>query len=321
MSLDDFKANMPLEIWKTLKHIRFCGTYGDPLMHKNLLGFIEYIKEQSSNVAITINTNGGIRSTKWWSGLAKVLGPNDLVFFGIDGLEDTNHLHRIDVDFTKVINNLTAFNRAGGRSVWSYIVFEHNEHQVEDARKLSEKLGCLRFKVKSTSRFVDKTHTPIDQAPVMNMEHNIIRWIKPAKGKYRNTGYDDVNNVIKQYGTWEIYLEQADIDCASKKFGETYIAADGEVFPCGFLADRMYGYESENHRDNQVMKGMMEKLGGQHKINFLKTPLREIVEQGWFPSIEQSWTTNQIHRCANQCGTQSNLIQQANKDLLEIWNG
>lgn len=321
MPLEEFKQSMPDEIWTTLKHIRFCGTYGDPLMHRDLIGFIRYIKEQNANIAVTINTNGGIRSDKWWQELAQILDSKDLVFFGIDGLKDTNHLHRIDVDFDKVINNLTTFNRAGGRSIWSYIVFEHNEHQVEEARELSQQIGCLDFKVKSTSRFVDKTHTPIEQAPVMDMEHNVIRWIKPAKGKYRNTGYDDVNNVINKYGTWEKYLEQADIDCISKKDGYTYIAANGEVFPCGFLSDRMYGFESENHRDHQIMISMMDLLGGRHKINLFKTPLKEIIEDGWFPSIEQSWTTNQIHRCANQCGTQSNLIQQANKDLKEVWNG
>lgn len=320
MDLEDFKANMPDEIWAGLRHVRFCGTYGDPLMHKDLIPFIQYIKGRNSDIAITINTNGGIRSTKWWASLPEVLGPKDLVYFGIDGLEDTNHLHRIDVDYSKVIANLTAFNQAGGRSVWSYIVFEHNEHQVEDARALSKQLGCTEFKVKSTSRFVDKTHTPVDKAPVMDMEHNIIYWLKPAKGVHRNTGYDDIKETVIEFGTWENYLEKADIDCISKRDEYMYIAANGEVFPCGFLSDRMYGFESENHRDHQVMIGMMDELGGRHKINFLRTPMREILEEGWFPSIERSWTTNQIHRCANQCGTRSNLFDLANKELKEVWN-
>ena len=322
MSLDEFKNNMPDDIWKTLKHIKFCGTYGDPLMNKDLIKFVDYVKEQNNNIAISINTNGGIRSIKWWKELAEHLGPEDLVFFGIDGLEDTNHLYRIDVNFNKVIKNLTAFNKAGGRSIWSYIVFEHNDHQVEEARDLSKTLGCLDFKVKSTNRFVDKTHTIVDKSPVMNTEHEIIRWIKPTKGKYRNKGYDGINSLIKEHGSWQNYLETATIDCFAQREGFTYIAANGEVYQCGWLSDRMYGFEPEKHQDHQVMLDMIEELGGRDKINLFKTPLKEIVEETWFPRIEQSWKTNEIQRCANQCGELYHLLtKEANKDLEDVYIG
>jgi len=322
MSLDDFKAGMPTEIWKTLKHVKFCGTYGDPLMHNDPIKFIDYIKEQNSDIAITINTNGGIRSIKWWKELVNHLGPKDLVFFGIDGLEDTNHLHRIDVKFNKVIDNLTVFNKAGGRSIWQYIVFEHNDHQVEQARQLSRELGCLDFAAKSTGRFIDKTHTLVDKSPVMNVEHEIIRWIKPTKGKYRNTGYDSIDPLIKQHGSWQNYLENASIDCFAIRDGFTYIAANGEVFLCGWLSDRMYGFEPEKHQDHQVMLDMMEELGGRDNINLFKTSLKEIVEETWFPRIEQSWATNEIQRCANQCGKlYQSLTAETNKELKNVFLG
>ena len=320
MSLDDFKKSMPKEIWKTLKQVKFCGTYGDPLMHKDLTKFIKYIKKQNPNIVIHINTNGGIRSVAWWKDLAKMLGSNDKVYFGIDGLEDTSPLYRIDVDYWKVLDNLKAFNSAGGTSIWSYLAFKHNEHQVEDARALSKELGCSDFVIKSTSRFVDKQHNPVDRTPVMNAVYDVVYWLEPAVGQYRNSGYDEIDGIVEEHGSWEDYLNNTSIDCMSKRDGYTYVAANGEMFPCGFLSDRMYGAETEIHKDHKTMLDMFDQLGGRHKINIFETPMEEIVEKGWFPAIEKSWDTNLIQRCANQCGAKSNLVKMANNELKKTWS-
>ena len=50
------------------------------------------------------------------------------VTFGIDGLQDTNHLYRISTNFDKIIKNAKAFIDAGGFAKWHMLVFEHNEH-------------------------------------------------------------------------------------------------------------------------------------------------------------------------------------------------
>ena len=39
-------------------------------------------------------TNGGARSKQWWTDLGKLTKGKMRVTFGIDGLEDTNHLYR-----------------------------------------------------------------------------------------------------------------------------------------------------------------------------------------------------------------------------------
>ena len=75
------------------------------------------------------------------------------VHFGIDGLEDTNHLYRVNVKWKKVMENVKAFVENGGNAIWDYIVFRHNEHQVEQAREFSNKIGFKKFLVKKTGRF------------------------------------------------------------------------------------------------------------------------------------------------------------------------
>ena len=56
------------------------------------------------------------------------------VVFGIDGLEDTSHIYRVNTSFKKVIENAEAFIKQGGLGTWQFIVFKHNVHQLESAK-------------------------------------------------------------------------------------------------------------------------------------------------------------------------------------------
>ena len=82
-----------------------------------------------------MHSNGGLRNKEWWSELGSVLSnPFDACYFGIDGLSDTNHIHRVNVSFDKVMENAEAFITAGGRAHWEFLVFDYNEHQVDKSR-------------------------------------------------------------------------------------------------------------------------------------------------------------------------------------------
>ena len=100
-----------------------------------------------------MNTNGSARTQDWWRDLAKTIGTDGYVIFSIDGLEDTNYLYRKNTVWEKIIDNAKAFIDAGGIAHWEYIVFEHNQHQIEEARRLSEQMGFQKFQVKTSSRF------------------------------------------------------------------------------------------------------------------------------------------------------------------------
>jgi MoaA/NifB/PqqE/SkfB family radical SAM enzyme len=306
------KNSISLTTWANLKHVRLCGTYGDPCMHKDLLGLISWIKSVST-AKITINTNGGIRSIRWWKQLAGLLDSNDVVVFGIDGLEDTNHLHRVNVDYNKVISNLTAFNHSGGNSVWQFLVFKHNEHQVDQARELATSLGCGEFAFKRTSRFLNKLHQFTGNTPVLDNEGNVRYLLEPPTNPfYINKGYENLTSIVKFYGNYDQYLKTVKVDCFAKRLHYINITAEGNVFPCGWLADRMYGFESETHKDHNTLMSIINNLGGIKNINLNYTPLEDIISGPWFQAIEESWKDNSIERCANQCSEGSNLIVAAN---------
>lgn len=314
------KKSIPEHVWKNLEHIKFCGTYGDPCMNKKFLDILKWVKSVS-NAPITIYTNGGMRSKKWWADLAKTLNKKDKVFFGIDGLEDTNHLHRVGVIWKKLIENVRSFNLAGGISIWSFLIFKHNEHQVLEAETFSKKIGCKDFVVKTTSRFVDKQHREINYTNVYNLNGNLSHIIEPTKlSKYTNRGYSDHEQIIKFYGSYKKYLDKTTIDCGAKKMHNVYVSAEGDVFPCGWLADRLYGYETENHKDHKMLVGMINQVS-RESINLHYTEIEDIVNGKWFARIEESWKTNELERCAHICGEKSTLIRNANKGVSETCSG
>ena len=303
LTLDFLKEKFSKQFLSTLKTVELIGTYCDPCIHKDLISIVNWLHD-STNASVFISTNGSLRTVKWWQELGSILRPNDRVMFGIDGLEDTNHLYRRNTNFKKIICNLTAFNSAGGKSIWSYIVFRHNEHQIDKARQLSEQLNCHGFAVKPTGRFVNKQHEMVDKFPVMNSNKKIIYWLHPpTNSEYVNPGYQNYKKSSNQFDGYNNYLKTVNICCDSKQRKYFAVSAQGYVFPCHWLYDRMYGAEVEDHPDRQRLLDLIDISGGLDTINLHTTPLDNILNGKFFKNLEDSWTDDRrIDRCANQCG-------------------
>ena len=120
------------------------GTYGDASMNPETVEIFKYLREINPNIEINMYTNGGARSKGFWKALADL---NVIITFGIDGLEDTNHLYRRNVRWDRLMQNTKAFIDAGGDARWKFIIFKHNEHQVLDARTLANKMGFKLFEL------------------------------------------------------------------------------------------------------------------------------------------------------------------------------
>lgn len=298
--------------------IKLCGTYGDPCLYPKFLELVEWILELSK-CKIIINTNGSLRTVAWWSKLGNMLGNRGHVFFGLDGLEDTHSLHRIGTNFNKIIKNLKAFNQAGGKSTWSFLIFKHNQHQINEAELLSKECGCEHFAIKSTSRFVNKQHELINFTEVYNRKGYPIFKIYPTDHQdHVNQGYSTYQSIINNYGTYKNYLDTVEISCQSKVFKTVSITAEGYVLPCGFLVDRFYGHEAENHSDREKLFNLINSNGGFDSIDIHKTDFHSIISGSVFAAIENSWTSDRLGRCAHQCGVSSTLLAEANKHLNQI---
>lgn len=193
-------------------NVNHCGNFGDPVIAKDVQPIVEFFAQ--GNTTQMVHTNGSLRNTSWWSQFAQI--PNVTVMFGIDGTDQQTHeLYRRNTSFSKIIANVEAYNRAGGRSIWQMIVFEHNQHQVEQARAMSKELGFQAFELLHTRRFYrgDTFEYSIDGRTIP------IR--KPS------------SNPLQEVGE----ITQYDVRCKAKQIEEIYVAADGQVWPCCYITE------------------------------------------------------------------------------------
>ncbi len=242
LTLRDCKKIFPSAFLSQLTKISMCGVYGDPILAHDLLEIIEYMRFSNPNLKIDVYTNGGVRSVSWWKKLARVIG-NGKVVFGIDGLEDTNHIHRQGTAFAAVLRNARAFIRAGGRAEWDFIVFKHNEHQIEQAKKLSARLGFEFFQVKRTSRFykalyeqdpaLKSTGEEFGKYPIYDPKGRKSGYIElPENPYYRNDSLKTIGVLIKEFGSLIQYFDKTPINCQAKRTKGIFVSATGLVYPC-----------------------------------------------------------------------------------------
>ena len=123
------------------------GNYDEPTTNPDLIKIITWIFSSNlfPHVQVNISTNGGTRNKEFWKELAEIgsanLSPEGTkriqVNWGIDGLEDTNHIYRVNVKWDKLQENFRTFIKHGGRAMWQFIYFSHNEHQDQEAKQRS----------------------------------------------------------------------------------------------------------------------------------------------------------------------------------------
>ena len=149
-----FKDNIQPNKIKQLDKMFFCGNVGDPASAPELIEIAKYFKQHNPNIVVGLNTNGGLKTKDWWKRLGEVLqGPLDYCVFSIDGLEDTNHIYRRNVKWEKIMENAKSFISTKASAHWDMLVFEHNKHQVNEAKQLAKKMGFTWFRSKETDRW------------------------------------------------------------------------------------------------------------------------------------------------------------------------
>lgn len=287
ITLELFQKWIPPSLIKQLESLSMCGNLGDPILAKDTLKILQYVRQMNPSVDIQFHTNGSARPTEWWKQLAKL---NVIITFGIDGLEDTHSLYRINTDFNKIVKNATAFISAGGRAVWDMLVFEHNEHQVDACRQLSIDLGFKSFKVKHTSRFKEQQLTVIDDSG------KTVRVLYPTEKSRIIT-----NKIL------EVKQEESPtISCKVVSQKQIYISAAGNVSPCCWL-DMSWRPPMDDYRINY-----MDTIG--EYFNLHEMTLEEIFKSGFFDNVKNTWESCSLKECARQCGSFNRLKAQFSND-------
>jgi len=284
-TLDMIKDRIGGKILSQLKTFYSCGVLGDGAMNPQCVEIYDHVKT-SGTFATSLSTNGGLRNKEFWKALAQT---KTRVVFAIDGLKDTNHLYRRNVKFEKLIENVEAFIGAGGVADWDFLIFKHNQHQIDEAEQMSKKLGFRSFNKKETTRWDDfDSDGNWIQRKSIKIDDYSLEKVETETENNKGLSMTQKAKITDTFKTRKI-------NCYSFHQGnsEIYIAANGDVSPCCWLGDLKI-HEAKNI------------INDYKKINLNYTNLEDILNGYFFKELERGIQgykeAYRLQTCYHTCG-------------------
>lgn len=316
-SIDLLKQVMEDPYMKDIQRVFMNGNYGDLVMHDDPQAIIETFLSYDRISNIKINTNGGAQSTSFWQWLGS--RKNVYVEFSIDGLSDTHSLYRRNTRYDIVLRNAISFIEAGGTAIWSMVVFEHNEHQIDECRSLAKEYGFKMFNVRPSPRWgkydgqwvYDNNYNPlykIKPATFIDRGNKKLSTSEPADVESFKRVKEQLTNL--QAPLDKVILEDTvdTVDCHAQKESTIYLGADGRVWPCCWME-----IESDFGFRKRVPKSFnwyfYNKLGYKKNFNNVNAyGLSDIVyNTKLFSGLQQLINNNSCDTCRAFCSKKDRI--------------
>ena len=203
-------------------------SWGEPLLNKDLSGIIRYIKEANKSIRIVTSTNLNIHDDKL---LAELIDSGiDEIIVSCDGAsQETYEKYRVGGNFNLVMRNLGYLAKKkeelakNTRIIWNFLVFRHNEHEIEKAEAMAKEIG-VNFRI-------GLMRTSMKDEILKSHKESIERdrnWI-PDNPEY--SAYDKINYTTKKI-----------IKTCRKPWQEISINWNGLVFPCCAVYGEKYNF-------------------------------------------------------------------------------
>lgn len=294
LNFDNFAKNFDLGKLPNLEKVRFEGDFGDFLMHPDADKFLEFFKDIPN---LQIVTNGSLRSTKWW--MSKATQKNLSAVFSIDGLADTNATYRINSNFDKIINNAKSFIEAGGHAIWKFIVFEHNQHQIDQAQEFALSMGFKEFIAIHTSRsWWTGNVWPVKINGVYQYDLRPSSLVKKFDQKQSSAALEYLNkNAIK----YSQKTPSQDEPTPSKPYcwlnsGQMFISHQGHLLPCCMVSGKLW-------QKDMLAKLWQRTVRDANAIDLNCTPIDQIIASDFYQNgLAKSWEQpNTMHPSCTQC--------------------
>ena len=190
---------------------------GEPMMHPHFAEMVKIASER--NIYTITSSNGQVFSRE----LAEKLVENGLseIYFSLDGVtQETYQGYRKGGSLGKVksaVRTLAEVKREKSskypRIIAQFIVFRHNEHEVDDFRKLAKELGADKAEVK-TAQFNEFSGNEVEP---------------PVNGRYGR--YADADKLL---------LKGKNYNHCWKSWMSMVFTWDGTALPCCYDKDGKY---------------------------------------------------------------------------------
>ena len=244
-SLETFKKVFG-NIEHSVRTVRFQGHLSENVASRDFLPICDFIIEQGTRVHVS--TNGSLRPSSWWFKLGQVFSKNrdSHINFCLDGMGPELSIYRVGANYDKIIENAKAFIDGGGNARWVMIVFKHNQHQIEDAKRESKRLGFNDFRITHTNRRynMDISYEYKGEKYILENQDIFSEWNERVDHhlKYRETD------------------ELQDISCKAVKENQFYISYKNRPWACyyipemEFLADEQKWYKDYYNDESNTLE-------------------------------------------------------------------
>lgn len=302
LGLADFQVMFPPALLVRLKQFLFCGNYGDAMVAKDTLPILEYLRQHNPKLRIKLVTNGSGRDAAFWTRLAKLA---TTVTFSIDGLFEVNRVYRRRTSFDRIMASVRAYLGAGGRAEWDFLVFRHNEHQLEEAQALAQKLGFAQFNVKRSQRFLVDGQAE-DRFPVFGQDGRISYYLEmPERAEHKNSGFVDLSSLRSRGRSYSEYLQSTRIACKAVRDQQVYLSATGHLFPCCWLGQIYESWPSPMAAE--IRSRIAELPSGLADIDLRTHGFAEIIDGPFFQQlVVRGWNpedpSGRLSACGRMCG-------------------
>lgn len=198
--------------------------WGEPFLNKDLLEMVRYGKRRYPHMRIVISSNLNIPHCTEAKAAEIVSSGLDHLIMSVDGAtQDVYAKYRVGGKLDEVFRNmrwLVSAKQAAARPrpalVWNYLVFRHNEHEVEAARQLASEIGVDFTATAMRTDCGEEIFLPLDERLRRDGD-----WI-PENPQYSQYSHEALARRVN--------------DC-TKPWKTVAINWDGYVVPCGSVYD------------------------------------------------------------------------------------
>lgn len=221
MDMNLYKSIMD-KIGKYLLYVEFCN-WGEPLLNKNMAEMIKIAKEYEAQTFVSTNLNINMTQEMAESLVKSGL---DRMTISIDGATQKSYeIYRkngnIDLVFKNVkllVEAKKKLNSVTPHLHWQFLVFKHNEHEIEKAKEMAQEIGVND--IGFTAPFCD------------------TKWASTIP-KYNNYIVKEQPNSQEK----KVIFKNADKQLCNWLWDAITVNADGSISPCCSVEDKKDDFE------------------------------------------------------------------------------
>jgi MoaA/NifB/PqqE/SkfB family radical SAM enzyme len=152
-SLAEFQKAFPVSSMPNIKKFDMCGTWGDPMMNKDIYEIVKYIVV-NSKCDILIHTNGSMRDDDFWWNIGVLCGKRLTIQFTVDGINEQQHaMYRQKTSLAKTLLHMSTLSSTKAIAGVYSVIFEHNENDVKAIAQLCKDHGARYITFVPSNRF------------------------------------------------------------------------------------------------------------------------------------------------------------------------